>query len=206
MFSGTLDGQGHAITGLTITNASDYNAFIGYIDGGTVRDLTVAGLVSGKQNVGGIVGYANDATLENLGNYATVTATGTQTGGIAGYVDGDSSITSCFNKGNVTSTGNQNCGGIAGYAGSDVAVSNCYSSGNISGKQYVGGIVGQGSGVSIKNCYVLGTLTGTNASNFAAINGSMNNENISNCYYVDTLGVVDSRATKQHFALHLHKI
>lgn len=84
-FTGGLDGDGHVITGLTITISADDSAggvdagFIGHLGaGGSLRDLGFTGDVSAaitetaavELHVGGLVGY-NDATSQILGSYAT---------------------------------------------------------------------------------------------------------------------------------------
>ena len=87
-FSGTLDGQGHTISGLYINRASTYQGLFGYITkDAVIRNLIATGSVTtGGDSTGGIVGKSprNSGTVRNCGFYGTVTATGTSGGVIGG--------------------------------------------------------------------------------------------------------------------------
>jgi len=72
-FKGTYDGQGYVIKNLSLINddtAIGTNVgLFGYTDGATIKNLTlVDGSVTGFDNVGAVVGYAKDTTLENVIN------------------------------------------------------------------------------------------------------------------------------------------
>ena len=62
-FSGTFDGAGHTVSGLNVSG-SEYAGLFGYICDATVKDLTVSGVVSGNEDVGGSISecysYASD--------------------------------------------------------------------------------------------------------------------------------------------------
>ena len=83
-FSGTLEGLGHTVTGLTIASTGDNVGLIGTLNsGGTVRDFgIVGGSVSGNNYVGGLVGE-NDGTITQA--YATGAVNGSHAvGGLVG--------------------------------------------------------------------------------------------------------------------------
>lgn len=94
------------------------------------------------------------ATITGCYNYGTVNGN-TEVGGIVGYSD-QATITNCHNSGNVTATGNYGTGGIVGFdaynprkwgniviysPSKGSTISNCSNSGNISGGR-AAGIVG----------------------------------------------------------------
>lgn len=68
-YTGTFDGNGHTITAeLTYTNQHN-TGFFGYVNGATIRNLTVKGQVQGINTVGGVVGCADGdkgVTLEDV--------------------------------------------------------------------------------------------------------------------------------------------
>jgi len=154
-FTGTFDGQGHTITGLTINRpGEDYVGLFGYIDfSATIQNVHLADTnVTGNDNVGSILGY-------NLGNISYCTNTGSVTGndrvgGIVGYCQGNT--LNCQNRGDIT--GNFYTGGIVG--GGSSVIKYCYNLGDISGSDaFTGGIAG--SSMDIMNCYNSGNITGT---------------------------------------------
>ena len=61
-FTGTLDGNGHAIRGMKVSSKSHAGLFSSV--SGTVKNLTVYGDITATKNVGIIAGE-NDATIEN---------------------------------------------------------------------------------------------------------------------------------------------
>lgn len=107
-YGGTFDGDGHTISGLSINATTAYQGLFGYVKGGEIKDLTVAGSVTTSTKssayAAGIVGYGSPVTIENCVNQATVTAT--QKGNIAGIVGytstTGSSISGCTNQGAVS--------------------------------------------------------------------------------------------------------
>ena len=158
-YTGIFDGQGHSIKGLYVNSASDaYVGLFGCLEGAAVRSLTVDGYVQGCNTVGGIVGYASNAAIENCSNHCSVTGSSTsKIGGIAGLNFDGAKIIDCYNVGTIRNSNvYEACGGIVwGNAGT---VSNCYNVGTISGNVYDGEIVGSNSGI-VENCYY---LAGTN--------------------------------------------
>ena len=73
-FKGNFDGNHNTIGGLNINRAGDYVGLFGCISGATIKNLTVNGSVKGSSNVGGVVGYALNSTIENVTNNASVTS------------------------------------------------------------------------------------------------------------------------------------
>ena len=169
-FTGRYDGNGHLITGLYINNTSlDYAGLFGYV-GATgapaeVVNLGVLGSVTGREYVGGLVGYLYMSTIENCfsavdvtGAGATATA-GHRVGGVAGQIYYGSNLVNSFATGNVK--GLQNVGGVVGLVNSNsnantTTVENCYATGAVSGAYLVGGVAGQiNTGGIVRNSVAL---------------------------------------------------
>jgi hypothetical protein len=211
-FGGNFDGCNYAISGINISNpAPETGAYglFGYVNGGTIANLSVAGSLdmgdSYTSAVGSVVGYTT-GSLYNLHSSMTVTVadptacTASQAGGIAGIVDNINSspalyVRYCSNTGNVTARGR--IGGIAGavYCLSDggVVVDQCFNTGYIKSvfstkKIFTGGIAGYCEGY-ITNCYNRGNLETNNGHYLAGIAGMLTGTpplypvaSLSNCY------------------------
>lgn len=129
--------------------------------------------ITGKERVGGLVGYIGKAdsdsqkemAISGCENKATVTSNSTNDvygiGGIVGYNSGHKvAITNCINSGAITGT--HETAGIIGYSDhSDI--SNCTNSGAVSGFATVGGIVGKMGGGSIVSCKNTATVKASKA-------------------------------------------
>ncbi len=120
-FGGYFNGQGHTISGLSITDSVSYAGLFSYTQRtAVIADLNVKGEVSpsgDQMAVGGIVG-------ENNGILVKCTFNGTvegndYTGGIAGFNELTGVIIDCTSKGNIT--GVHYTGGIAGENKGNIA-------------------------------------------------------------------------------------
>lgn len=171
-YGGVFDGNGYSISGLDIDNAKQYQALFGYVKNGTIKNLTVRGLVrtstSGSAYAAGIVGYGYPVVLENCTNEAEITATAKgYAAGVVAYASSGSRIENCTNKGNISGSGDY-VGGIVATA-MKTELHNCFNSGSIvdTGKPSsyaysVGGIAGSASSASlISMCGNTGTVTST---------------------------------------------
>ncbi len=181
-YSGTFNGNGKTISGLYIDSEANYQGLFGYVYGGTVKDLTVSGNVSGSNSVGGVVGYNFSGTVTNCAfsgsvsgnhvggvvgdNFGTVencyntdkVSGSTWVGGVVGYNGGP--VKNCYNTGAVNSSGSY-VGGVVGQNSSSGTVENCHNIGEVSGSGwYVGGVVGDNGG-TVENCYNTGSVSGT---------------------------------------------
>lgn len=157
-YTGTFDGKGYTIKNLNVSGSGNIGLF-GYVSGGTIRNLTVAGSVTATGGrAGGITCTLIDGLIENCANLCTVTYTGADgsVGGIVGYaypIDDSVAIRDCYNIGKID--GGTRTGGILGldnYPGTEI--SNCYNVGSVTGNEYVGAIAGN-TCYSPSNCYYL---------------------------------------------------
>ncbi len=172
-FKGTLDGNGKTVSGLHINDGTKDNQGLFGVNGGTIENLTVAGTVTGKDNVGGIAG-TNTAAGTVKGCTSNVTVTGeNNVGGIAGKNDG--TITGGTNSGSVAGTGT-GTGGIAGNNNGTLGGNK--NTAPVTGKNDVGGIAGtNGTNGTVEGCTNSGNVTGEGGNAPGAIIG--NNQNTS---------------------------
>ena len=196
-YKGTFDGQYHEINNLKIDSDSSNQALFGYVNGGTVKNLTVSGSVKGAVYTAGIIGQlAGASSVENCVNKANITGS-TNVGGIIGRVETSiaKTVNACANFGEIT--GSSYVGGLVGNLYYAISLKNSYNRGNVkvtTSSGYAGGIAGgvEDSAASATNCYTTGTVTGN--SDVKPAFGKMSSGRIANCYYLGTPGT-DPNAT-----------
>lgn len=123
IFCGNFDGNGHTVSGLSITRDGSNMGLFRYVDAsGVIQNLTVSGKVTpdgSRSAVGGIAGH-NGGKIQN-----------------------------CFFDGTVS--GSDDVGGIAGINAITGIIDGCHSKGVITGDHRVGGVVGNNLGV-VRSC------------------------------------------------------
>lgn len=164
-FTGTLDGDGHSISGIYINNSEeDRQGLVGYLGvGGTIQNLGVkASYIKGDWYVGGVCGQIT-GIMTNCYNTGNVAGT-RYVGGVCGQND-SGTVTNCYNTGSVTGTENY-VGGVCGQITGIMA--NCYNTGRVTGSNYIAGVCGLNRG-TVTNCYY---LTGTANSGIGSGSGT----------------------------------
>ena len=171
-YTGTFDGGGHTIKGLTVTTNDQFVGLFGYLDrAGTVKNVVMEGiqitsnhvLMSG--NTGGVVGYSW-GTIENCSVSGSVSGT-VYVGGVVG-AQWNGSITGCSSS--ATVKGTVYVGGVAGQTNGGATLTACYATGNviieIAPKKNIsgGGLVGMNGGKGVRACYATGNVTSTGSS------------------------------------------
>jgi filamentous hemagglutinin family protein len=157
-FTGSLDGAGRVINGLTINRPTqDYVGLFGVTGTGSTISNTglVGGSVTGRDGVGGLVGQ-NSGTI--MWAYATSPVTGRgSVGGLAGI--NSYMISQTYAAATVTGTGDK-VGGLVGQNSGEIT--DAYAAGAVNGTTDVGGLVGANpeSG-TITRTYATGAVTGT---------------------------------------------
>ena len=197
-YTGTFNGGGHTITGLTVTGSDQYVGLFGHIgSGGTVKDVTLEEVKiesnHSSGNVGGVAGWSY-GNIENCSVSGSVSVSGTNSiaGGVVGYQWGGS-ITGCSSSATVQGTGG--VGGVVGRTNSGATLTACYSTENVtlesnnSDNNYAGGVVGSNGGSStLIACYatgnVIGTGTGTGSIYVGGITGD-NSGTLTACYHAN---------------------
>ena len=169
-YTGTFDGGGHTIKGLTVTTNDQFVGLFGSIGyAGTVKNVMMEDvqITSNRSSgfAGGVAGYS-DGTIENCSVSGSVSGT-VYVGGVVGAQWGGS-ITGCSSS--ATVKGMVDVGGVAGQTNVDVTLTACYATGdvtleidpikNISG----GGLVGFNGGSGVLACYATGNVTSTGSS------------------------------------------
>lgn len=170
-FTGTYDGNGHKITGLTITGYSVVGAGLFGYNRGIIKNLGVSGTVSTTNGISGILAGANYyGTIQNCYTEGSISSSNNNVGGFVGAcMYSTTGITQCYSTATVTATGtgSMNVGGFVGTTNSTSGqtISECYCTGNVSNsnnnsgnKANTGGFVG-GSSLNISNCYATGSVT-----------------------------------------------
>lgn len=132
-FGGQFFGQGHTISGYTMTDARSYTGLFAYVqEHGVIDNLNVRGSVKTEG-----------------GQYIT--------GGIAGENRGE--IRNCTFQGGIS--GEKYVGAICGYNELTGIIINCRSKGMITGSYYTGGIAGENVG-NISSCINEAKINTTN--------------------------------------------
>ena len=173
-YTGTFDGSGHTITGLTVTTNDKYAGLFGYLGNfnngaATVKNVVMEGIQITCNHrlgyAGGVAGFSW-GTIVNCSVSGSISGT-VSVGGVVG-VQRDSPITGCSSF--ATVKGTINVGGVAGQTIFGATLTACYATGNviieidrtenISG----GGLVGFNDGISLLSCYATGNVTSTGSS------------------------------------------
>ena len=141
-YTGAFDGCGYKITGLKIEGSLTCAGLFGYLDGGTVENLTLDGVSITQSSdpidsAGGIAGYSAGGKAINCSVAGEIS--GDEVGGIFGAAGG-TTVKNCSNA----STVNGDCaGGIVGSIygeGNEIAF--CSNRGAVNAGPSGGGIVG----------------------------------------------------------------
>ncbi len=196
-FSGTLDGNGYSITGLT------KNLFSSLGNGAKVSNLGLESNFTTSSQNAGLLANTVSGTVNidnvNISGRITSTASSGYIGGLIGKANSNSNVTISNITSNVNisnSTGAIDGGGILGFAESaTVTIKNSQYSGTISltgGNNSIGGIIGiyQAGNTDINNCSSnLTAVSGTSSAGTRGVGGivgtgwaiSNANHHISNC-------------------------
>ncbi len=162
-FSGIFDGDGHTITAAITDTGNQGTALFCYINGATIKNLKVAGAITGDMHAAAIVG-----TSEGTGNV----------------------IEGCVATANVS--GGTHIGGILGHGTtSDIAISGCVFSGTMTGGgEAKGALFGwgdNGGAKSVTDClYVM--ADGQNTTNLDLVRQWDGTVSVTNCYKTNNAG------------------
>ncbi|MEI3022976.1 MAG: fimbrillin family protein [Prevotellaceae bacterium] len=195
-YTGTFDGGGHTITGLTVTTNDEYAGLFGYLGNfnngaATVKNVVMDGIQITCNHrlgyAGGVAGFSW-GTIENCSVSGSISGT-VSVGGVVG-VQRDHPITGCSSS--ATVKGTINVGGVAGQTIFGATLTACYATGNviieIAPTQNIsgGGLVGFNDGISLLSCYATGNVTSTGSSTgYVHIGGFLgdNYTTVTACYW-----------------------
>ena len=198
-YTGTFDGGGHTISGLTVKGSDEYAGLFGCIgDGGTVKNVKLENvqITSDDQYayVGGVAGYSR-GNIENCSVSGSVSGnsnsngTSNCVGGVVGQQYGGT-ITECSSSAIVDGT--NEVGGVAGQT-ANATLTACYATGDVTAERdpqnntYAGGVVGSNYLSTLIACYatgnVIGTGTGTGSIYVGGVTGSNDSGTLTACYH-----------------------
>ena len=170
-YTGTFDGGGHTIMGLTVTTNDQYVGLFGRLGkAGTVKNVVMDGIqITSNHSLGyagGVAGFSWGGTIENCSVSGSVSGT-VSVGGVVG-IQWEASITGCSSS--ATVKGMVQVGGVAGETNSGATMAACYATGNVTieidpiDNILGGGLVGFNAGSSVLACYATGNVTSTGSS------------------------------------------
>lgn len=176
-FSGTFNGDGHAISGLTVSRtfangglfadsagtiknlklrgididaSSDTGTIVGNNEG-TITNVSASGTISGPDRVGGVVGN-NDGTISQSNSSVTVRSDAINAnnhGGLVGWNEGD--IRNSYATGDVGTEDTERVGALVGGMDDGGTVSLSYAVGSVSGDSNAGGLIGVSDGTTFSS-------------------------------------------------------
>ena len=170
-YTGTFDGGGHTIKGLTVTTNDQYVGLFGRLGkAGTVKNVVMEGVqITSNHSLGyagGVAGFSWGGTIENCSVSGSVSGT-VSVGGVVG-IQWEASITGCSSS--ATVKGMVQVGGVAGETNSGATMAACYATGNVTieidpiDNILGGGLMGFNAGSSVLACYATGNVTSTGSS------------------------------------------
>lgn len=198
-FTGTFDGRGHTISGLSgdVTSVSNFGLF-GVLSDATVKDLHLENvdIAADYAYVGAICGKAQNSVISNCTVSGTVALSagegGYAVGGLCGHAGSGTVIEKCINHSALWMQADS-AGGVCGLNYGTVI--NCANFGSLEiycpyfdhmpTSAYGGGIAGTNNG-SVKNCYNAGTLTSKNAT-YGETTPLCHRNGAVNSYYVNRI-------------------
>ncbi|MCC5907903.1 MAG: hypothetical protein JJU13_16945 [Balneolaceae bacterium] len=203
-FTGTFNGNGFEISGLTIDRDGDDHVglfgvagnaqisntglvgvnitgedIVGGLAGannGQISNSYVTGNVSGDEIIGGLVGI-NNGQISGSHSEVDVFGDDDHVGGLAGINGNNGEITDSFASGNVEGVDDE-IGGLVGTNNGQITSS--YATGNVVGDESVGGLVGTNSG-EISRSYATGNVSGDESIG-GFVGANRNNARIENSY------------------------
>ena len=225
-YNGTFDGQGHTISGLSVTTSATRAGFFGAVAGGTIKNFRVQGAIvsqntDSKAAKVGTIGYDSQAkgtlTIQDVRSSVTITTCDNNghVGGIIGsyYTSNKGDVVErCWFDGTIYKSGGIDClGGVVGYTSAGQTIRNCLYSGSLtqtdstSSTGSAGGILSYNSHNNfggIKNCLSMGTISVT-TTYIGAIagrgrNGNGNLNANTNNYYTATAAANATTATTKY--------
>jgi hypothetical protein len=175
-FYGKLNGKGYSISNLYINRPGEDNVgLFGYTWGAEILDVGLINVnVTGRENVGGLVGYQYAGVISNCYSIGNVSGSSYCVGGLVGYQLLYCSINNSFSYGSVFSSSSY-VGGLVGcQQNNNIFINSSYSVSNVTGSDYVGGLIGysnSNTAVVINNSYSLGNVNATTTDYWGATVG-----------------------------------
>ena len=190
-FDGTAKVKNLGLENVNISGNNDRASAFG---ANTLNNCYASGFVKGKNQVGGLVGFAKGCVIKDC--YADVEVKGGHSvGGLIGSLDGNESfsIENCYTVGSILTNGGGGLIGSAWLRGDrNGVINNCVSTSGVTSSAKngtIGGLIGSFSvsgTLNMTNCYAVGEVSsGTNSGGLIGQFTIHNPEkcSISNIYY-----------------------
>lgn len=157
-FTGSLDGNGYTISGLTIARPQQGAVgLFGSADGARISNFYMTRVnVVGRNFVGPLLGFGFDTNIKNISVEGTVKGT-EAVGGLVGFVTAGI-IEKAQTAGTVS--GDKGIGGLAGYTDEGAVINDSLANAAVKGQESVGGLIGWNTLSVIKNTYAAGIVRG----------------------------------------------
>ena len=188
-YTGTFDGNGKTITGLTVTGSDRYTGLFGFIKG-TVKNVVLEGVQITSDNssgyAGGVAGFSFEGNIENCSVSGSVS--GSDVGGVVGYQSGGS-ITGCSSS--ATVKGEAYVGGVVGVTNNGAILTACYATGDVTvendgtSNAWAGGVVGSNAYSTVIACYAADNVSGTGSGTIhvGGVTGENFDGTLTACYW-----------------------
>ena len=183
-FRGTVKGNGHVISGMTITSSGSYTGLFGClsysdVSGIILKDATIT--AGGSSGVGILAAMSrNNSTITDCHATGNITLTIEKScvGGLIGDA-GDSDISFCSSAGTMTVNNNNVTGGLFGSLTLSYlnTVSDCCTAMTVISNGTVGGLAGEleiyNSNTSVNGCFSCSYIDARNATNAGGLFGHL---------------------------------
>ena len=162
-FSGTFDGNGLTITADITDESNSGTALFQYIQSATIKNLTVAGKITGGMHAAGLVGRSTGS-----GN----------------------KISNCIVTAKIN--GGSHIGGILGHGrNSDITIDNCVFKGTFNGGSTAIGVFfgwgDEGGTKNVRNCLYI-KLNDPKSQSYDIVNMDAGSVSVTDCYKTDDIG------------------
>ncbi len=216
--AGYLDGtsiKNCSATNVAITytsSATRVGSVVGAVVNADVTDChatgcSITGTHAATSGYGGIVGYAEDATVSDCTvKNANLSVASQDVGGIVGhlnYVDGTNVVKNCFVESSTVKSTSAPVAGVVGYSFGNSAsvntIKNCgVTDGSVIAEYNVGGIVGNAYQTNVIGCYNHGMDVVANESFSSVSAGGISGYNgkIYSCFSSTTVSLPNSTSTR----------
>lgn len=183
-YTGTFDGGGHTITGLTVTTNGQYTGLFGCLGkAGTVKNVVLEGVQITSDNSSGYAGGVAGNSWGNIENCSVSgSVSGSDVGGVVGY-QLVGSITGCSSS--ATVKGMNRAGGVVGVTNNGAILTACYATGDVTvendgtSNAWAGGVVGSNAYSTVIACYAAGNVSGNIVGGAVGVNYA----NVTACYW-----------------------
>ncbi|MGV6871283.1 hypothetical protein ACUSIJ_01125 [Pseudochelatococcus sp. B33] len=157
-FTGSFDGNGYTISGLTIARPQQGAVgLFGAADGAKISNFYMTRVnVVGRSFVGPVLGFGFDTTIKNVSAEGSVKGA-EAAGGLVGFVTAGI-IEKVQTAGTVS--GEKGIGGLAGYTDEGAVINDSLANADVKGEESVGGLIGWNTLSVIKNTYAAGIVRG----------------------------------------------